>query len=163
MRGQSPQCYFGIWFFKLALGGFLWAENLAQLICCLSLGLSKAFSPSTKRETLGMSGNVVGKHLFRLRKKYKAKNTRHLMYLRYERNARPEKSLKATPKELEILAQFVVGKTYKRIGAELGIGVKTIKTHIDNLLAKNGCQDADELVILYADWEYQNENAQANP
>ncbi len=85
------------------------------------------------------------------------------MYLRYERNARPEKSLKATPKELEILAQFVVGKTYKRIGAELGIGVKTIKTHIDNLLAKNGCQDADELVILYADWEYQNENAQANP
>ncbi len=125
--------------------------------------MCKAFSPSARQTELGISVSAMKKYLFQLRKKYKAKNTRHLMYLRYARNAKPEKNLKATPKELEILAQFVVGKTYKRIGAELGIGVKTIKTHIDNLLAKNGCQDADELVILYADWEYQNENAQANP
>lgn len=62
----------------------------------------------------------------------------------------------ATDKDLEILSLFVRGNTYTKIEEQLNNTYKTIKSHIDGLVDKNTCENAEELVKLYADWEANN-------
>jgi DNA-binding NarL/FixJ family response regulator len=46
-----------------------------------------------------------------------------------------------TPRELSVLEQIVEGKSNKQIGAHLKISETTVKTHVNNLLAKLGVTD----------------------
>ena len=58
--------------------------------------------------------------------------------------------LKVTPREREILALLVSGRTYGEIARELVISEKTVSSHISNLLAKTGTSNRVELAG-YAD------------
>lgn len=46
-----------------------------------------------------------------------------------------------TPREYDVLEQIVQGRSNKEIGSELDISEATVKTHINNLLAKLGVTD----------------------
>ena len=52
--------------------------------------------------------------------------------------------LRVTPREREILAQLVSGRTYGEIAKELVISEKTVSSHISNLLAKTGTSNRVE-------------------
>lgn len=41
-----------------------------------------------------------------------------------------------TPREREVLALLARGRTYERIGDDLGVGVRTVETHVRNVLGK---------------------------
>jgi len=51
-----------------------------------------------------------------------------------------------TPREKEILALLVEGKSYKMIGADLGIGFETVRTHMKNIYGKLHVQSLTEMV-----------------
>lgn len=55
-----------------------------------------------------------------------------------------------TPREREILALLVAGRTYGEIARELVISEKTVGSHISNLLAKTGTSNRIDLAG-YAD------------
>jgi len=46
-----------------------------------------------------------------------------------------------TPREVNVLEQIVEGMSNKEIGAQLNISETTVKTHVNNLLAKLGVTD----------------------
>ena len=117
--------------------------------------MRKAFSPSSKIEELNITIGTYDQYIKRLRRKYGARNTRHLMYIRYEKNSMKHEPLKATERDLEVLSYFVRGKSYKEISDELGITLSAVEKHIDKLKFNNFLQDSDELIVLYADWEHE--------
>lgn len=57
-----------------------------------------------------------------------------------------KKDYQLTPREKEILALLVEGKSYKMIGAELGIGFETVRTHMKNIYAKLHVESLTEMV-----------------
>ncbi|WP_369798025.1 response regulator [Cellulomonas sp. B6] len=62
--------------------------------------------------------------------------------------ARPARSLAAlTPRETEVLAHVARGLSNDEVAATLVISVKTVKTHVGNLLAKLHARDRAQLVI----------------
>lgn len=94
-----------------------------------------------------------------LRKKFNARNSRHLMYILYQRNSRNHEPLKASERGIQILSYFSKGKKYKEIANQLSISDKGVERHLDRMRNSNRLQYVDELVVLYADWEYgQREN-----
>ena len=50
-----------------------------------------------------------------------------------------------TPREVQVLCLIARGLTNKEIGAELGLGVRTIETHRENLIHKTGLPTVPEL------------------
>jgi DNA-binding NarL/FixJ family response regulator len=50
-----------------------------------------------------------------------------------------------TPREREILAHVVAGRTYAEIAAELVLSEKTVSSHISNMLRKTGAANRIEL------------------
>ena len=52
-----------------------------------------------------------------------------------------------TARELEILNLIAQGKTNQEIAAELFIGIKTVKTHVSNVLSKLGVEDRTQAAI----------------
>jgi len=44
-----------------------------------------------------------------------------------------------TPREVDVLSLACAGLANKEIARELGIGEKTVKTHVSNILGKLGC------------------------
>jgi DNA-binding NarL/FixJ family response regulator len=50
-----------------------------------------------------------------------------------------------TPREIEVLCLIARGLTNKEIGTELGLGVRTIETHRENLIRKTGLPTVPEL------------------
>jgi DNA-binding NarL/FixJ family response regulator len=48
-------------------------------------------------------------------------------------------------REMEVLRLIAQGMTNKEIGAELGLGVRTIETHRENLIRKTGLATVAEL------------------
>ena len=52
-----------------------------------------------------------------------------------------------TERELEVLLLISKGKTNQEIADELFIAVKTVKTHVSNLLSKLEVQDRTQAVI----------------
>ena len=73
---------------------------------------------------------VTGKMMTRMRQK----NVSH-----------PHEEL--TNRELEILLLMTQGKTNQEIADELFIALKTVKTHVSNILSKLGVQDRTQAVI----------------
>jgi len=57
----------------------------------------------------------------------------------------PTGRVRITPREREILALLVSGRTYGEIASELVISEKTVGSHISNLLAKTGTSNRVEL------------------
>ncbi len=52
-----------------------------------------------------------------------------------------------TPREREVLGLIAQGASNAEVGAALGIGEKTVKTHVSNLLAKVGVPDRTRLAV----------------
>lgn len=103
--------------------------------------------------------STVQDYIFRIRIKYNARNTRHLMYILYQRNSKKHAPLKASRRGLEVLAYFSQGAKYKEIAQRLNISVRGVENHLDRMRNNNRLQTVDELVVLYADWKYgQREN-----
>lgn len=76
------------------------------------------------------------------------------MYLRYEGYNASKKVLKASERGLQVLSLYVQGNTYSEIGAKLGgISKDCVDKHMRKMVYQNNCQDAYDLVVLYADWE----------
>ena len=53
-----------------------------------------------------------------------------------------------TEREHQVLALLTDGRSHKQVGTELGISVKTVGTHVQNLLAKLGLHTRVEAVAL---------------
>lgn len=64
-----------------------------------------------------------------------------------ERLAQRMSGSELTRRESEILALIVAGRGNKQIGAALGIGEGTVKTHVNRLLAKLGVADRTEAAV----------------
>lgn len=73
---------------------------------------------------------VTGKMMSRMREKH---------------TALPHEEL--TSREMEILLLLAQGKTNQEIADELFIALKTVKTHVSNILSKLGVQDRTQAVI----------------
>jgi two-component system, NarL family, response regulator LiaR len=73
---------------------------------------------------------VTGKMMVKMRQKHQ-----HL----------PHEEL--TSREMEILMQMAEGKTNQEIADELFIALKTVKTHVSNILSKLNVQDRTQAVI----------------
>ncbi|WP_139492298.1 response regulator [Brevibacillus dissolubilis] len=52
-----------------------------------------------------------------------------------------------TPRELEVLLLIGQGKSNQEIADELIIGIKTVKTHVSNILSKLGVEDRTQAAI----------------
>lgn len=52
-----------------------------------------------------------------------------------------------TDREMEVLLLLAQGKTNQDIADELFIGIKTVKTHVSNILSKLGVQDRTQAVV----------------
>jgi NarL family two-component system response regulator LiaR len=52
-----------------------------------------------------------------------------------------------TPREKEVLMLIAEGKSNKDIAEELHISIKTVKTHVSNLLMKCGLEDRTQLAV----------------
>jgi DNA-binding NarL/FixJ family response regulator len=53
----------------------------------------------------------------------------------------PEKTVRLTSREMEVLQLIAEGKANKQTAAELGIGVKTVEKHREHLMEKLGIHD----------------------
>jgi DNA-binding NarL/FixJ family response regulator len=61
----------------------------------------------------------------------------------------PESPEKLTERETEVLRLLAKGKANKEIASELIIGIKTVKTHVSNILSKLGVTSRTQ-AALYA-------------
>jgi NarL family two-component system response regulator LiaR len=52
-----------------------------------------------------------------------------------------------TPRELEVLLLIGQGKSNQEIADQLIIGIKTVKTHVSNILAKLGVEGRTQAAI----------------
>ena len=71
--------------------------------------------------------------------------TKMLTKMRNNTEHRPHSDL--TDRELEILGLLGEGKTNQEIADELFIGIKTVKTHVSNILSKLGVEDRTKAAI----------------
>src|ERR1700693_1020836 len=53
-----------------------------------------------------------------------------------------------TPRELEVLKRMAAGRANKEIASDLFVSESTIKTHINHIMAKLGCNDRTQTVTL---------------
>ena len=53
-----------------------------------------------------------------------------------------------TPREDEILAGMIAGKSNRQIALELGIALATVKTHVSNVLSKMGVESRTEAAVM---------------
>lgn len=72
---------------------------------------------------------------------------------------KPEKHHCLTQRELEVLQLIGEGKSNKEIGEALFIGIKTVKTHVSNILAKLELEDRTKAAI-YANQHQIGKNGQ---
>lgn len=57
-----------------------------------------------------------------------------------------------TPRELQVLAGVAAGLSNGEIGADLGIGARTVATHVEHVLAKTGCRNRAAAAATAAGW-----------
>ncbi|MCM3665280.1 response regulator transcription factor [Mesobacillus subterraneus] len=68
-----------------------------------------------------------------------------MMKMRQKNNVEPHEEL--TEREMEVLMLIAEGKTNQEIADELFIALKTVKTHVSNILSKLQVQDRTQAVI----------------
>jgi NarL family two-component system response regulator LiaR len=68
--------------------------------------------------------------------------------------AAPGKAEALTEREIDVLRLVAQGQANKEIAATLGIGEKTVKTHVSNLLAKLGVQSRTQAALYAANAGY---------
>ncbi len=68
-----------------------------------------------------------------------------MMKMRQKNNVEPHEEL--TEREMEVLKLIAEGKTNQEIADELFIALKTVKTHVSNILSKLQVQDRTQAVI----------------
>ena len=61
----------------------------------------------------------------------------------------PDSPEALTPRETDVLRLLAEGKSNKQIGADLGVGENTVRTHVSSILAKLGVQSRTQ-AALYA-------------
>lgn len=66
-----------------------------------------------------------------------------------------------TPREMDVLRLVARGLSNKEIGAQLGLGVRTVETHRQNLIDKTGCRTVAELTRYAVDNGYLELNLPA--
>ncbi len=66
---------------------------------------------------------------------------------RFRHGQAPALHEQLTPRELEVLRLIGQGKSNQEIADELIIGIKTVKTHVSNILAKLGVEDRTQAAI----------------
>lgn len=54
-----------------------------------------------------------------------------------------------TPREKEIFACFIDGKSDQQIGETLYLSVRTVATHVHHILKKFGAQSRSQLIVFY--------------
>lgn len=59
----------------------------------------------------------------------------------------PESPEVLTPRETEVLRLLAQGKSNKEIGADLVIGIKTVKTHVSSVLSKLGVSSRTQAAL----------------
>jgi DNA-binding NarL/FixJ family response regulator len=64
--------------------------------------------------------------------------------------ARPSKADNLTPRELEVLRALCLGRSTAQMCTELGIGTNTVRTHVQNIIAKLRVHSRLEAVALAA-------------
>lgn len=57
-----------------------------------------------------------------------------------------------TPRERQVLACLAEGAGRKQIAGRLGLAANTVRTHVQNIMAKLGVHSALEAVVLTRDW-----------
>lgn len=57
-----------------------------------------------------------------------------------------ERQAKLTPREQQILALYVQGFTHKQIAERLGMGVRTVGTHLRSIRSIMGTRDREKLI-----------------
>lgn len=92
-----------------------------------------------------------------MRREYNVAKTRQLMYLLYDPAENHPVKFTASPKEIFILSQIVAGKKYKEIAKLMGCSTPNIDRYIEKMCDANNCQNTDELIVMYADWDKRNE------
>jgi len=67
----------------------------------------------------------------------------------FRSSARPDESSLAdlTPREIEVLALVARGRANKEIARDLGISIKTVKTHVGNILSKLHMADRTQAAV----------------
>jgi NarL family two-component system response regulator LiaR len=66
---------------------------------------------------------------------------------RFRQGQEPSPHEHLTPRELEVLKLIGQGKSNQEIADELFIGIKTVKTHVSNILAKLNVEDRTQAAI----------------
>jgi NarL family two-component system response regulator LiaR len=66
---------------------------------------------------------------------------------RFRQGQEPNPHEQLTPRELEVLKLIGQGKSNQEIADELIIGIKTVKTHVSNILAKLNVEDRTQAAI----------------
>lgn len=69
------------------------------------------------------------------------------MMQRMRRPAEPALHEQLTDREIEVLELLCKGRTNQEIADELFIALKTVKTHVSNILSKLGVQDRTQAVV----------------
>ncbi len=64
----------------------------------------------------------------------------------------PVAGIRLSQREIEIFSMLGSGMTVSQIGKRLGISVKTVETHRENIKNKLGCTNASQVVAAAARW-----------
>ena len=88
-------------------------------------------------------------HIFRLRRRTKAKNNIEMLYILGFQPASKTGRFVITNRGKEIFSLIVEGKSCPEIGAQLGISVTRVKQHRGKMLIANECKTMDELIAKY--------------
>jgi DNA-binding CsgD family transcriptional regulator len=73
---------------------------------------------------------------------------------RYDQSREIVKQLSG--RELSVLRMIALGNTNKEISTTLGVGVSTVKTHVNNIYAKVGATNRKEARELWNEWSRHN-------
>ena len=104
--------------------------------------------PKEIAATLHISYGTVRWNLANLRKLYAVHSMRELLLI-FKPCTNESSSLKATPRNKEIIDLFMHGKTYKQIAEHLGISVSGVRRHLERVILQNELKSTLELISKY--------------
>ena len=85
-----------------------------------------------------------------------------MIYLLYKPSGKKKVELQASATGIHILEMICNGSTYKEIAKDLSISQSGVVKAVEKMREDNRCFDSDELVILYIDWKFNHDKAEAD-